>query len=53
MHQQERFAPAAQQYALVFQRPALLLQDIQALPVPVLVDAPALLYSDHQSDESL
>jgi len=50
MHQRERFAPAAQ-YVLVFQGVALL-QDIQAVDVPVLVDAPVLLHSDHKSDES-
>jgi len=50
-HQRERFAPAAQ-YVLVFQGVALLLQDIQAVPVPVLVGAPALLHNDHKSDES-
>ena len=51
MHQQERFAPAAQ-YVLVFQGVALLLQDTQAVPVPVLVGARALLHNDHKSDES-
>jgi len=51
MHQRERFAPAAQ-YVLVSQGVALLLQDIQAVDVPVLVDAPVLLHSDHKSDES-
>jgi len=50
-HQRERFAPAAQ-YVLVLQEVALLLQDIQAVDVPVLVDAPALRHSDHKSDES-
>jgi len=51
MHQRERVAPAAQ-YVLVFQGVALLLRDIQAVDVPVLVDAPVLLHSDHKSDES-
>ena len=45
MHQRVRFAPAAQ-YVLAFQGVALLLQDIQA------VDVPVLLHSDHKSDES-
>jgi hypothetical protein len=52
MHQRERLAPAVQ-YVLASQRLALLLQDIKALPVPVRLDAPALLYSDLKSDEWL
>jgi len=51
MHQRERFALAAQ-YVLVVQGVALLLQDIQAVDVPVLVAATVLLHSDHKSDES-
>jgi hypothetical protein len=52
MHRVGPFAPAVQ-YVRVIRLLALLPQDIQALAVPVPVDDPPLLYSDHQSDESL
>lgn len=49
-HRRERLAPAVQ-YVPGVQWPALQLQDIRVLPVPVLVGARALLHSDHKSDE--
>jgi hypothetical protein len=49
---QQEFVPVAQ-YVQPLQGPVPLLQDIQLLPVPLLVLALVLLYSDHRSDESL